>query len=244
MQSNQRGGENFARLVLIINRASAARNDSFFNRRFPQPRNSQPEKPSTFPPKRPIASDALSSDASDLSFLTGLAVMPLLLFQVIRSGFSVLSETAEPKPLAAGVALGLLLGLLPLHNLTAVVVMTIIFCLRVNLPLVLLSAFLTSFAHPWIDPWADCLGYELLSLAELQASWSWLFRQPFLAWTALNDTLVLGNLVIGLLTVYPLYRIFAPIFEFIVPHLTKAMERLRLAFWMDSLEAAAKESQS
>lgn len=116
------------------------------------------------------------------------------------------SQNREPKLLARGVALGLLLGLTPSGNLTSIAIALLIFCLRLNHALAALTAIATALVAPALDPVSHWIGLSILSdpplFQLLQTAWN----QPLLAWTDLNNTIVLGSFAIGLSLYYPVLR--------------------------------------
>ena len=127
-----------------------------------------------------------------------------------------LKET-KPHQIALAVALGVMLGLVPKANLLALVLVMALFLLRCNLGFGILTAALVALATTRLDAKIDILGTKLLanvSVIDLEAT---LFQYPLFAWTALNNTLVLGCLVSGLIVFLPVYlaifvlcRVFTP----------------------------------
>jgi uncharacterized protein (TIGR03546 family) len=111
----------------------------------------------------------------------------------------------EPRHLAAGFALGAALGLVPKGNLFGAGFFLLFFLFNVDKGMAFLSAgFFTLFAY-MIDPLAHALGYALLKAGPLQGLWTALYGLPIVPWTRFNNTVVLGNLVLGLILFAPLY---------------------------------------
>jgi len=109
-----------------------------------------------------------------------------------------LTSDNSPGQLAAGFSLGLLIGLVPKGNLLAASLMLVVCVFRVNLGVALLTAFVFSWIGMLLDPIADWFGFWLLTLPSLQTMWSHLFDLPLVPWTALNNSIVLGSFLIGL----------------------------------------------
>ena len=116
------------------------------------------------------------------------------------------AQNREPKLLARGVALGLLLGLCPSGNLTSLSIALLIFCLHLNHALAALTAIATALVAPALDPVSHWVGLTILSDPPLFHLFQTAWNQPMLAWTDLNNTIVLGSFTIGLCLYYPVLR--------------------------------------
>jgi uncharacterized protein (TIGR03546 family) len=115
--------------------------------------------------------------------------------------------------LAAGVALGMVLGLVPKGNLIAVSLFVLLFSLRVNAGIGLVAAFAFSWVGPALDPFADKAGSYFLSAGALQPTYAALFHMPLGPWFEFNNTVVVGLLAIGLWAAYPVYWVSYLAFE-------------------------------
>jgi uncharacterized protein (TIGR03546 family) len=107
--------------------------------------------------------------------------------------------------IAAGFALGMVLGLVPKGNLVAVSLLVLLFSLRVNTGIGLVAALAFTWVGPALDPFADKLGAVVLSARSLQATYATLFQLPLGPWFDFNNTVVVGSLAIGLWAMYPVY---------------------------------------
>ena len=117
-----------------------------------------------------------------------------------------LKET-KPHQIALAVALGVMLGLIPKANLLAFVLIMALFLLRCNLGFGILAAALISLATTRLDAKVDLLGTKLLANASVIDLEATLFQNPLFAWTALNNTLVLGSFIAGVIAFLPIYLI-------------------------------------
>ena len=111
----------------------------------------------------------------------------------------VLRARAPARQVALGCACGLLLGLVPKANLLAPVLAMLLLALRLHMATYVLTALVTSLVAPLTDPITHRVGYFLLTEPHLAVVWQWLYRQPLVAWTALNNTVVMGSLIFSLL---------------------------------------------
>ena len=131
----------------------------------------------------------------------------LLILRPIRLALKALITEATPNQLAWGFALGVLIGLVPKGNLIAISLGIILAASRANLGVAAATILACSFLSPMLDPASDVVGGWLLSHPDLQSMWTSLYNKPLMPWTDFNNTVVLGSLTIGVLALYPLYRI-------------------------------------
>jgi uncharacterized protein (TIGR03546 family) len=117
------------------------------------------------------------------------------------------TKERSPRQLALGIALGMVIGLVPKGNLTATVLAMVLALLKLNLGAALLSALVFSYLSPLGDPLFHAVGWRLLSAPALRGTWENLHRQPFVPWLSINNTVVMGTLVVGWALFYPCYRV-------------------------------------
>lgn len=135
--------------------------------------------------------------------------MPLL--KPLRFLAKALVAVDSPSQLAAGLALGFALGLIPKTSLLASLGLIVIAALQVNLAAAYGAAALASLAGPLADPLAHAVGKALLMKAAfLTPLWTALYNLPLVPWTGFNNTVTLGWTVLGALLSYPLYRAALP----------------------------------
>ncbi|MBI3297636.1 MAG: TIGR03546 family protein [Elusimicrobia bacterium] len=119
-----------------------------------------------------------------------------------------------PRPMAAGLALGLAVGLIPKSSLLAQLGLLVLACLQVNLAAAYGAAALVSLAAPLADPLAHAVGSGLLVKAGfLKPVWTALYNLPLVPWTGFNNTVTMGWLVLAAVAAYPAYRAALPLCE-------------------------------
>ena len=155
-----------------------------------------------------------------------------ILLDGLRLATDAVTEEGTSKQLALGLAMGLVVGLVPKGNLTAVLLLTVLCSLRLNLAAGLASVALFSWVSLLTDPFANWIGRSLLEWPLLVPAWTWLYGLPVVPWTAFNNTAVMGNLVLGLILVYPVYRLSEPQIE---KHLPKILETLKKSYVIQAL---------
>ncbi len=122
-----------------------------------------------------------------------------------------------PAQLAWAVALGLLLGIVPHGNLLALGVLIVVLSLRINHAMAALTAIGVSFVATFLDPYSHQLGDQVLSDPQFFELASKAWTLPLVPWTHLNNTVVLGSLLIGVASLVPVFLIAYPIFRMLAP---------------------------
>jgi uncharacterized protein (TIGR03546 family) len=111
----------------------------------------------------------------------------------------------SPGQLAAGFALGMIIGMMPKGNLIALSLCVLLFSLRCNKGLAVLSAAIFTCTATWTDPFAHKLGLATLSIEPMQATYASMFTLPLGPWLGFDNTVVTGSLLLGLYVAYPVY---------------------------------------
>ena len=123
----------------------------------------------------------------------------------------------QPGQLAWGFALGILLGLIPSSSLIAALVLTLVCCLKVNHGMAGVTALVTTLVAAKLDPYSHAVGIRLLEHPRLIEAWAFVWQLPGVPWTSINNTVVLGSLVLGLVSVGPTYFVSYPILRRLAP---------------------------
>ncbi len=122
-----------------------------------------------------------------------------------------------PHQLAWAVAFGLLLGIVPHGNLLALAVLIVVLSLKLNHAMAGLTAIGATFAAKFVDPYSHQLGDSVLTHPSVAGVASSLWQLPLVPWTDLNNTVVLGSFLIGVLALLPVFVITYPIFRMLAP---------------------------
>lgn len=123
----------------------------------------------------------------------------------------------QPHQLAWGLALGLLLGLVPHGNLLAVAILLFIMSVSVNHGMVAVTAVITTILASRFDSQTHAVGNYLLTHPKFSPIFASAWQLPVVAWTDINNTVVTGSLVVGLAIVVPAYLFSYPIFHWLAP---------------------------
>lgn len=150
------------------------------------------------------------------------------LLRPIRFLAKALTAESTSRQLALGLAMGVVIGLVPKGNLIAVLLTTMLCASKVNLGAGMLTAFLCSWLGPLVDPLTHRIGLSLLTSRPLQPMWTAFADAPLAAWTRFNNTVVLGSLVLGAALFYPAYRSSQPLFARYAPQIGDRLRRFRV----------------
>ena len=112
---------------------------------------------------------------------------------------------SSPHEIAAGFALGMVLGLVPKGNLIAVSLCVVLFSLRVNKAAGLAAVALFSLVGQWADPITHKIGLWALTLDSMQSVYASVFNLLLGPWLGIHNTVVAGTLVLGSYAAYPVY---------------------------------------
>lgn len=113
---------------------------------------------------------------------------------------------ATPPRIAAGVALGLLMGFTPWLTLQGVMYLTFAFSLRVNVAALAASTALFTLIHWILSPALHLIGFWLLTdVSALSSLWTLAYHSPMLPLTRFNHSTVMGGLAVSWLLALPLY---------------------------------------
>jgi len=159
----------------------------------------------------------------------------LALLKSLQSIIQTLHSDGTPGQVAAGIALGSALGIMPLMNLQNLLVLTVLFLVNVSFGAGMLGWALATPIGFLFDPLFDSLGRALLGSPALRGLWTALANAPLVPFTNFNNSVTLGGLVVWLALVVPIY--FGARHGVIRYRATLA-ERVRNSRWWRALEAS------
>jgi len=143
--------------------------------------------------------------------------MIIFLWKQIASVKQAIVGRNEPAQLAWGLALGVLLGVVPHGNLLAVILLVILLSLRVNHGIAALATVATTFIATRLDPYAHEIGRMVLTSDRVGPRMATIWQMPFVPWTDLNNTVVMGSTLIGLALLVPIFLLTYPVFHLLAP---------------------------
>ncbi|SMP57090.1 TIGR03546 family protein [Neorhodopirellula lusitana] len=139
--------------------------------------------------------------------------MILFTVKLISSIRKAIAGRKHPSQLAWGVALGVLLGIIPHGNLLAVAMVLVVLMLQVNHAMVALVGVGLTFFASKLDPQFDALGRWIFDQPDVAQALASAWQLPLVPWTDLNNTVVMGSFVSGLAAVPPCFMLTYPVFK-------------------------------
>jgi len=130
----------------------------------------------------------------------------LTLLKLLQSLVKTLHSEGTPGQVAAGIALGSVLGLTPLVNVHNLLIAALILVLNVSVGGAMLGWALFLPLGFALDPVFDRIGHQLLlETPALTPMWTAWFNTPVLPYTNFNNTIVLGSFVAWLVLAVPVF---------------------------------------
>ena len=129
--------------------------------------------------------------------------MPLL--ALIQKLIKILNSEGTPNQIAAGIAIGAVLGLTPLISLHNLVLISLAVITRVSLPGIMLGWMLFIPVGFIFDPQFNSIGEWLLLHPSLETLWAGWYNTPVIALSNFNNTVVLGSFTGWLIVTIPVF---------------------------------------
>jgi len=121
---------------------------------------------------------------------------------------SALNGNQKKSQIAAGIAWGVLLGLVPLNNPFGIVLLIISFFFSHNHGAKIFGLAVVKILSFLILPQLDVFGYWILTLDSLKNLFTTMYNMPFVPFTKFNNTLVMGGLAAGIILWLPVFILF------------------------------------
>lgn len=118
-----------------------------------------------------------------------------------------LNANTNPGEIAHGFACGMVLGFLPKDNLLWPLAFVFLLFVRINKPAYLVMLAAASALTPALDPTFDRAGMAFLTREEVRGAYTFLLDVPFVAFTKINNSVVIGSLLAGLAAYAPTYAL-------------------------------------
>lgn len=130
----------------------------------------------------------------------------MIFLKFLQSLVKALHSEGTPGQVAAGVALGSILGLTPLMNVHNAVVFGAVLLLNLSFPGAMLGWAVCIPVGFLLDPLFDRVGSLLLiGIPALTPLWTSLYNTPVIALSNFNNTVVLGSVTCALALQAPLF---------------------------------------
>ena len=140
--------------------------------------------------------------------------MILWTIKLLSSVRKAIAGRRYPSQLAWGVAFGLLLGLIPHGNLLAIALVILVMTLRLNHAMAGLVAVCVTLVAPRMDDTFHQMGEWMFAQPNVSEKMASAWQLPLIPWTDLNNTVVMGSFMIGLLVLVPTFLLTYPVFRY------------------------------
>jgi uncharacterized protein (TIGR03546 family) len=127
------------------------------------------------------------------------------LLKLIQSIIKTLHSEGTPGQVAAGIALGSVLGLTPLMNLHNLLIFSLVVILNVSFGGAMLGWALFVPLGFILDPIFHRVGAALLEAPGLRPLWTAWYNTPLVPYSNFNNTVVLGSVVGWLVLAVPIF---------------------------------------
>lgn len=132
----------------------------------------------------------------------------MLIIKFIQTLFKALNSDGTPGQVGMGMAIGLAFGLTPLVSLHNLVVLAVAMLTTVSFPGVFLGWAIATPIGFLLDPLFDSVGMALLMNDALAPLFIWAINTPVVGLARLNNSIVLGSLVVWLVLLVPMFFVF------------------------------------
>jgi uncharacterized protein (TIGR03546 family) len=163
-----------------------------------------------------------------------------ILLRPLRLVAQALTANDSPRQAGWGFALGMIVGLLPKGTLVAILLAMLWCALRVNKAAGLLAIGVFSYVGWALDDFAHKLGALALTWDPARETFTSLYDMPLGPWLGFNNTVVMGQLLIGLYLFYPTYRLAYVAGERLQPRVTQYLMRYKVIRWLRGAELGAQ----
>jgi uncharacterized protein (TIGR03546 family) len=118
---------------------------------------------------------------------------------------SIVNSNKQPGEIALGVVFGMFAGFLLAAPFNAVIIFLLVLVLNVNTAAFFLFAGIFKLITFLIDPLGDMLGRAVLTIPFFEPVFSKMAQMPLVPFTKFNNTVIMGDFIIGLLLMVPVW---------------------------------------
>jgi uncharacterized protein (TIGR03546 family) len=152
----------------------------------------------------------------------------MLILKFLQTLIKALNYEGTPGQVAAGMALGLCLGFSPIASLHNLVIVAIAMLTTVSFPGFMLGWFVAVPVGFLLDPLFDRVGMALLTNDALAPLFTWVINTPVVSLSRLNNSIVVGSLVVWVVALLPAYFLFRFLVARYRAHIFARLEKFKL----------------
>ncbi|MEW6041517.1 MAG: TIGR03546 family protein, partial [Elusimicrobiota bacterium] len=150
-------------------------------------------------------------------------------FKLVKSIIKILHSNISEDEVAAGFALGSIIGLTPFYTLSNLFVLILIILLNVNTGAATLGILIFSIIGSFTDSLAHQIGLFLLTKVDfLTPFWTSLYNAPIIPFTKFNNTVILGSWIISLILLIPVFLLFKKFIIYYRANVAKNVEKMKI----------------
>lgn len=128
-----------------------------------------------------------------------------MIINAVARVVAALNSNRRPGEIAAGASCAVMLALIPAANLIWIAMFALLFLIKINLSIALLTLAVLSPFAALADSLLDSIGYAVLTAPALQEVLTTWYNLPLAPFVGFNDTLVAGGLVVGIFLWIPVF---------------------------------------
>jgi len=165
------------------------------------------------------------------------------MFKIIKKFFKFLNSQADPVEIAIGVILGMFVAFLSPAMFNVIVLFLVALLLNCNFGIFFLCAGLFKILTILTDPAGDIIGKFVLTRDFLVPLWKTIAEIPVLSLTSFNNSVIMGNFIIGLILTPVLWIITIKIVEYYRKNLKSKVMKfkvMQILTGMDIMEGRGK----
>lgn len=131
----------------------------------------------------------------------------MLMFKPAVKLLKAMSSNTNPSEICHAVALGTILGLMPKDNLLWYILFVLFLFCRIQRSAFTVSLVIATLLAPLFDPLFNWIGNQILTIEKFYPFYKSFLDVPFLSFTKLNNSIVMGSFIAGIVCYIPVYFI-------------------------------------
>ena len=162
------------------------------------------------------------------------------MFKILANLFKALNSNSKPEEIMLGAVMGMFCGLVMLTPFNFIFFTLLMFLLNANSGIYAMYALLFKLIALFIDPVGDTVGYFVLTQDFLNPLFTQMARLPIIPFTGFNNTVIMGNFIIGIVLVLPVWLTAGKLVKFYRDKLQKKVEKLKIVQLMKVTDITGK----
>ncbi len=152
-----------------------------------------------------------------------------ILLKQIFAFVKLLNSDTGTNQIAAGIAVGFILGMTPAFSLQTLLVFILLFLFRIQMGAAFLAAFFFKFTAYLLDPVFHQVGSSVLQMEGFKSLFTTLYNLPIVPFTRFYNSIVMGSAVVAIILA-PFIFLFSK--TLVVKYREKVVEKFKdTKFW-------------